>query len=356
VILTNEKPENALPLPKQEDVLKSKESFEEFYRLFYLNQNSLTLAQPTANRFLIHEPPPVINEKELDAIYELPYSKLPHPVYKNRIPAYEMIRNSILSHRGCVSGCSFCSLSLHQGRKIVSRSQKSVLREAQKLAADPCFKGHITDIGGPTANMYGINCILNWKCKRESCLYPAFCPNLKLNTQSWISLLKSAASLKGISKVTVGSGIRYDLLMKEKDGENILKTLIDSHISGQLKIAPENTSPKVLKAMRKTPLYDLRSFVNLFFKITKGSDKKQFLIPYLMSCHPGSDTKEIVETKRNIQSIFGFFPEQSQAFIPLPLTLSSVIYYTGRDPFTKETFFSCKTYEERKKQHAIFNT
>ena len=193
VMLSKELPEGAKLLPVEEEVLASKEAFGEFYRLFFRHQQQL-LAQPTGKRYLIHHPPATISSEELDAIYALPYTRQPHPSYKEPIPAFEMIRNSVTAHRGCVSGCSFCSLSLHQGKKIVSRSPASVLREVEIIANQPDFKGHITDIGGPSANMYGFDCQQDWNCARESCLFPSLCWNLRINTRAWLKLLKQAAN------------------------------------------------------------------------------------------------------------------------------------------------------------------
>jgi uncharacterized radical SAM protein YgiQ len=334
-------------------VLTSKETFLECYRQFYRHQHQI-LAQPTGKRYLIHYPPAMITTEELDAIYDLPYTRQPHPSYNEPIPAFEMIRNSVTAHRGCVSGCSFCSLSLHQGKRIVSRSPESVLHEIDIIAKQPDFKGHITDIGGPSANMYGFECTRDWKCRRESCLFPSLCTNLRLRTRPWLNLLKQAAKRKGVKYVTIGSGIRYDLLMADPEHRTVLKDLIARHISGQLKIAPEHTSANVLRAMRKKPLVDLRTFVKLFRKFTKTQGKKQYLLPYLMSAHPGSTLKEMQAMKQEISLIFGFIPQQVQAFIPLPMTLSSVIYYTGIDPLTGDQFDVIRDMTKRRKQHQVF--
>jgi uncharacterized radical SAM protein YgiQ len=312
------------------------------------------LAQPTGKRYLIHNPPAEISTEELDAIYDLPYMRKPHPIYKEPIPAFEMIRNSVTAHRGCVSGCSFCSLALHQGKKIISRSPESVLHEIEIITSQPDFKGHITDIGGPSANMYGFACKCDWDCARESCTFPALCPNLRIHTRKWLKLLKQASNIAGVSKVTIGSGIRYDLFMRDPDPRHLLQKLIASHISGQLKVAPEHTDPKVLRAMRKMPLFDLRKFVTLFREITAKQGKEQYPLPYLMSCHPGSDFHDMQVMQKEIFSIFGFVPHQVQAFIPLPMTLSSVIYYTGIDPLSGERFEVVRDMNKRRKQHQVF--
>lgn len=353
VIIARESPVDAVMMPSEEDIISSKDAFIDFYRQFYLNKDSL-LSQPAGKRYIIQYPPPAVNTEDLDAIYELPYMRKPHPLYTETIPAYEMIQNSITCHRGCVSGCSFCSLSLHQGRRIISRSAKSVLREAEILAEAPDFKGHITDIGGPSANMYMYKCSKAWKCGRESCTFPDLCTNLKPATSSWMDLLDRASDIRGIKSVTVGSGIRHDVFMADPDHKNLLRELTRSHISGQLKIAPEHTSASVLRAMRKIPLYDLREFVELFRESCAKAGKEQYIIPYLMTCHPGCGDAETEAMRKNALSIFGFLPDQAQAFIPLPMTLSSVIYYTGTDPLTGERFFAERDGGKRKRQHDIY--
>jgi uncharacterized radical SAM protein YgiQ len=360
VVMSKEAPADALILPAEEEVIASKDTFIEFYRIFYRSQHRV-LAQPAGKRFLIHYPYyENISSSDLDRIYELPYMREPHPSYKERIPAFDMICNSVTAHRGCVSGCSFCSLSLHQGRKIISRSAASVLKEVEIITKKKYFKGQITDIGGPSANMYGFSCKKEWRCPRESCLFPVLCPNLNIAGGEWPALLKQAAALKNVHKVTIGSGIRYDLLMHEaknypgKSFLKLLKTLVDFHISGQLKIAPEHTSPVVLRAMRKIPLTDLAEFVKLFSRLNAEKEKKQYLLPYLMSCHPGSSAVEMKKMRKEIQAIFGFIPQQVQAFLPLPMTLSSVIYYTGIDPLTGERFHVERDMNKRRHEHDIF--
>ncbi len=354
VTIEKEAPKGALLLPRQEEVMGSKKTFSEFYRLFYRHQQSLQ-AQPTGKRFLVHSPYYTdIDSRDLDRIYELPFMRQPHPAYREKIPAFEMICASISAHRGCVSGCSFCSLALHQGKKIISRSRASIGREVDIIASKKYFKGQITDVGGPSANMYGFTCKVQWRCARESCLFPALCPNLEMKTWKWLELLKMIARKKNVSKVTIGSGIRYDLLMHTPDRDLVLKSFIQHHISGQLKIAPEHTSAAVLRAMRKVPLSDLQEFVRLFQRLNRESDKKQYLVPYLMSCHPGGSFDETRKMKNEVFKLFGFVPQQVQAFLPLPMTLSSVIYYTGSDPLTGEKFRVERDMEKRSREHNIF--
>ena len=353
VIMSKELPESAKLLPPEHEVIDSKKTFGEFYRLFYLNQHRL-LAQPAGKRYIVHQPPAVVSPAELDRIYEFPYTRKPHPVYTRPIPAYEMICNSVTAHRGCVSGCSFCSLTLHQGKQIVSRSTQSVLREVEIIASTPNFKGHITDIGGPSANNYGFDCSRNWHCSRESCTFPTLCKNLKFGTGDWVNLIGRASAVRAVKHVTVGSGIRYDLLMRDPHYSSLLKIITKSHISGQLKIAPEHTSQTVLRAMRKTSLFGLKNFFRLFRDYNFEMGKKQHLLPYLMSCHPGCRISDMKSMKKEIFSLFNFIPHQVQAFIPLPMTLSSVIYYTGVDPLTGEQFPITYDMAERRRQHQVF--
>ncbi len=354
VVLSKSIPDKAMLLPAEEEVMASKDTFLEFYKKFYRNQHRI-MAQPTAQRYIVHYPQPTdISTASLDAIHELPFSRKPHSIYRKPIPAYEMIRDSINSHRGCVSGCSFCSLSLHQGRQIISRSQKSILKEVEKIAAESNFKGHISDIGGPSANMYGFECKVQWKCRRESCTHPALCQNLVIRTDRWVDLMKQARKIPGVSKVTIGSGIRYDILMRDPNFKVIFRQIAENHISGQLKIAPEHTSEKTLRAMRKSPLVKLEHFISFFRNHPVNKKKKQHLLPYLMSNHPGTDLQEMKVMKQTILKLFRFIPNQVQSFIPLPMTLSSVIYYTGVDPLTGERFFAEQDMNQKRRQHQVF--
>ncbi len=347
-------PANAIMLPSQEETIESKKAFLECYRLLFTNQDRI-VAQPAAKRFLVQYPMAHSNEDSarLDGCHGLPFTRKAHFSYREPVPALEMIGNSINSHRGCVSGCAFCSLSLHQGKRVVSRSHGSILQEVKDLSSRPGFKGHITDIGGPTANMYGLDCRQNWNCKRNACTFPDLCPNLVLGTRKWMRLLKDAAKVPGVKHVTVGSGIRYDLFMRDPEGKKLLGELTAHHVSGQLKIAPEHASPRVLKAMHKTPLFDLREFVRIFGESTKRAKKEQYLIPYLMSAHPGCTQADMETMRKDMLSILGFVPEQSQTFIPLPMTLSSVIYHTGTDPLTGESYPVAQNDGDRGRQQQV---
>jgi len=354
VVMSKLAPDGAVVLPAEEDVMHSPEALVHFYKLFYLNQAQL-MAQPTGGRFLVHYPADDrFSTADLDRVYGLPFQRRPHPAYRQEIPAFAMICCSVTAHRGCVSGCSFCALGLHQGKKIIGRSPGSVLREVQEIARQSYFKGQITDIGGPAANMYGFSCRKNWQCRRESCLFPKLCPSLNLDGEKWLDLLQRASRVKGVVKVTVGSGLRHDLLMRAPGAEKLFEILVRSHISGQLKIAPEHTSPQVLQAMRKIPLSPLEDFIAFFKRLNVKAGKKQYLLPYLMSCHPGTGLKEMREMKAEIKSLFGFIPEQVQAFLPLPMTLSSIIYYTGIDPLTGRAYPVERDMTRRRQQHQVF--
>jgi len=337
-----------LELPTEEEAMLEKSTYVDFYRQFYLNQYK-TLVQKAGTRWIVQYPPYRYSRAELDAVYELPFERMPHPKYTGLIiPAFEMIQNSINSHRGCASGCSFCSIYLHQGKRIVSRSAKSILKEISVLSKFKYFRKHITDIGGPTANMYKAKCRADWKCNRESCLFPDLCGNLILNSGKWIKLLQRVKKSLNYN-VTIGSGIRYDIFLRENP--EALKIFIKDHISGQLKIAPEHTSASVLKAMRKVPVIPLRKFIT-FFNEARGDDKT-YMIPYLMSNHPGCEKNNMVEMKNEILSLFKFIPKQMQSFIPLPLTISSVQYFTGVDPLSGEKFFVEKNLNGKKCQHEV---
>lgn len=349
VTIAKEKPENVVELPSEEDALASQQALLKMYKDFYKNFSSKVIAQKSGTRYIIHNPPPHIHQEQLDAFYELPYERKPHPSYTQTIPAYEMIKYSINAHRGCAGGCSFCSLTLHQGKQVVSRSADSITREIITVSKR---KVHISDIGGPSANMYGFSCAIGG-CNRESCLFPSICNHLRLGNNRWLSLMDNALTLPNVKKVSVGSGIRYDLFMQSKDAYKELSHLIKYFISGQLKIAPEHTDNTVLRAMRKVPAYPLEDFVSAFTAECSRQSKEYYLVPYLMSCHPGSTHASVHRMRRDIADLFGYVPYQCQAFIPLPMTLSSIQYYIGSDPLTGEEFFVERNHAKRKSQHGI---
>jgi len=353
VIMTRQAPAGSLMLPAQEDVIDSPAAFLEFSRLSYQNQDQV-LAQACGKRFLVQRPLPETSADKIEETSTLPYCYAPHPAYREPIPAYEMIKDSITAHRGCVSGCSFCSVALHQGRRIVARNPKNILAEIEHRARLRKGAVTITDIGGPSANMYGFDCKKAWHCPRESCTFPALCPNLAIKTSPWIDLLDHAARIKGVKRVTIGSGVRYDLIMRDSESRSVMQALCGNHVSGQLKIAPEHTVPEVLSAMRKTPAASLREFVELFRETARRSGRRLYLLPYLMSCHPGCTQAHMYSMRSEVMRVFGFIPQQVQAFIPLPMTLSSVIYYTGIDPLTTERLAVERDPRKRRQQHQVF--
>ncbi|MBN1498844.1 MAG: YgiQ family radical SAM protein [Spirochaetes bacterium] len=338
-------------LDEEKSCIEDKNIFSENFKRIYLNSDKV-IVQPVDRRFLVQYPAHVLSQNEIDSVYELPFERLPHPKYDGRkIPAFEMIKFSINSHRGCASGCAFCSIYLHQGRRIISRSEKSILKEADSIIRRRYFTGHITDVGGPSANMYGTVCTNESRCLRISCLFPDRCKYLKTDQQKWISLMHKVKRLDKVKHVTVGSGLRYDLFMR--DNASLLPELIE-FISGQMKIAPEHTDEKVLAAMRKKPLYKLEDFVKEFNTAVKKKGKKYYIISYFMSNHPGSSLKSMEAMGAETERLFKFQPDQVQSFIPLPMTLSSVIYHTGKDPFTGETVFSEKDTDRKRRQHMLF--
>lgn len=349
VTIAKQKPHDAVLLPPEEEAMESHEALLAMYKIFYRNFSQKVVAQSTGDRYIAHTPPPALSQEELDSYYALPYERKPHPVYTETIPAYEMIKYSITAHRGCAGGCSFCALTLHQGKMIVSRSPDSVKGEIVTVSKR---KVHISDIGGTSANMYGMQCKIGG-CNRESCLFPEVCKNLIIKTDSWIGLLEDALTLPNVKQVSVGSGIRYDVFMRGKDSKKELELLVKQFVSGQLKIAPEHTDATVLRAMRKVESFPLKEFVQNFNAVCKRLGREYYIVPYLMSCHPGSTDRSVYRMRKDIEKIFGYVPFQCQAFIPLPMTLSSIQYYTGSDPLTGEKFFVEKRAQARRNQHNI---
>lgn len=349
VTIAKQKPDDAVELPPEEDAMENMDSLRAMYKIFYRNFSTKVIAQKSGGRYIIHTPPPALSQKELDAYYELPYERKPHPIYKETIPAYEMIKYSINAHRGCAGGCSFCSLTLHQGKLVVWRTPDSIKREIVTVSRR---KVHISDIGGPSANMYGFACAIGG-CNRESCVFPAVCKHLKLATDRWLGLMEDALTLPTVKKVSVGSGIRYDLFMQGNNAKQNLEFLVKHFVSGQLKIAPEHTDITVLRAMRKISAIPLEEFVGAFNAACKRLGREYYLVPYLMSCHPGSTNSSVHRMRSDIAALFGYVPYQCQAFIPLPMTLSSIQYYTGSDPLTGEQFFVERNAVKRRRQHGI---
>ncbi len=347
-------------IPSFEEVKQDKGKFNQAFKAAYSECDPLggkTVVQKYQERYLIQFSPALpLTKEELDKVYDLPYARSWHPVYNKEggIPGFETVRFSIISHRGCCGECSFCSLYPHQGRIVQSRSKKSIIREAKILASQKGFRGTISDIGGPTANLYAANCQL-WKktgaCRSKKCLVPTKCGNLKLGYNETIELWKEVMKIPGIKHLFIGSGVRYDLLI-DKYSDEYLKALCQEHISGQLKVAPEHTADSVLDIMNKPRIEVYEKFTDRFRKVNKALSKKQYLVNYLISSHPGSDLNKALEmssylSRRSIR------PEQVQDFIPLPMTLSGCIYYTESHPFTGERIYTPGTFRERKMHRAL---
>lgn len=351
-----------------EKCCENKECFAENFMIFERESNKIKaarLVEPCGKSHIVVNPPfyPT-SEIELDRIYDLPFTYLPHPKYKMKgvIPAYEMIRFSVNIHRGCFGGCSFCAISAHQGKHIVNRSMNSIQREIDKIKNLPDFKGYISDLGGPSANMYsmkGKNAGKCMYCSRPSCIWPAVCPNLNTDHKSLTELYRKVNRHPGIKKAFIGSGVRYDLLFRDwnpnagRDEEEYLKELVINHLSGWLKVAPEHTSDKVLGLMRKSPFKLFRKLKEKFETITKENDLKYEIIPYFISSHPGCTDKDMSELVSELRDI-GIRPELVQDFTPTPMTLSTLIYYTGVDPFTKKKVYVARRPEDRKRQKDAF--
>jgi uncharacterized radical SAM protein YgiQ len=292
----------------------------------------------------------------MDMAYDLPYTRTYHPIYKAKggIPAIQEVEFSITSHRGCFGSCSFCALTFHQGRVIQNRSQESIIEEAKLLTTLPNFKGYIHDIGGPTANFRHRACkkqIEHGTCENKQCMFPTPCKNLIIDHTEYLSLLRKVRILPGIKKVFIRSGIRYDYLIYDNN-DAFIKELCEHHISGQLKVAPEHVVPKVLNQMGKPTRNVYDKFVDKYFKVNKQVNKNQFLVPYLMSSHPGSDLNAAIELAQYIKQM-GYTPEQVQDFYPTPGSLSTTMYYTGVNPLTGEQVYIPTTFEEKDMQRAL---
>ena len=323
------------------------------------------LLQAVDGKYAVVNPPyPPMTTEELDASFDLPYTRLPHPKYKGkRIPAYDMIKHSVNIHRGCFGGCAFCTISAHQGKFITCRSKESILREVRQVIGMDDFKGYLSDLGGPSANMYGM-CGRNKKacekCKRPSCIHPQICPNLNTDHTKLLELYRAVDSLPGIKKSFIGSGVRYDLLLHKSKDENTnraareyTRELIARHVSGRLKVAPEHTSDKVLKLMRKPPFSQFGDFKRIFDRINSEEGLNQQIIPYFISSHPGCAEEDMAELAV-ITKKLDFHLEQVQDFTPTPMTISTETWYTGYDPYTLEPVTSAKTPREKLAQRQFF--
>ena len=355
-------------LHSHEECLRDKRAEAENFRHIEEESNKMhaqRLIQAVDGKYVVVNPPyPPMTTEEVDASFDLPYMRVPHPKYKGkRIPAYEMIKFSVNLHRGCFGGCAFCTISAHQGKFIASRSKESIMREVKEVVKLPDFKGNISDLGGPSANMYGMhgrNLKACEKCKRPSCVHPAICPNLDTDHSRLIDIYRSVDALPEVKKSFIGSGVRYDLLLHhskdEKANESAreyTRELICNHVSGRLKVAPEHTSDSVLYLMRKPSFRLFEEFKRIFDKINREKGLKQQIIPYFISSHPGCHEEDMadlaVRTKR-----LDFQLEQVQDFTPTPMTVSTETWYSGFDPYTLEPVFSAKTQKDKLAQRQFF--
>lgn len=351
---------NYVELPSFEEVASDKTKYAESFKLESTEQDAIngkTLVQKHGDRYIIQNPPSLsLTEEEMDIVYNLPYARNYHPIYEKDggIPALKEVKFSITSHRGCFGACSFCAIALHQGRTIQHRSQNSIISEAKVLTGLNDFKGYIHDVGGPTANFRHRSCDLQKTrgvCKNRQCLFPTPCKNLKIDHTEYLDLLRKLRKLPKIKKVFIRSGIRYDYLIYDKNPE-FFKDLCEFHVSGQLKVAPEHVSDKVLKEMRKPSKDVYDKFVKKFFNINKAINKKQFLVPYMISSHPGSDLNSAIELAEYIKKM-GYMPEQVQDFYPTPGSLSTTMYYTGINPLTGKNVYVPKKQHEKNMQRAL---
>lgn len=358
-----------LELSSHEECLKDKKKFARNFMHIEEESNKMEakkLLQRVGDKQIVVNPPwPVFTEQEIDKVYDLPYTRLPHPRYsgKGTIPAYEMIRHSINIHRGCFGGCTFCTISAHQGKFIVSRSEKSVLKEVEKVTQMPDFKGYISDLGGPSANMYkmkGIHEEICRKCKRPSCIFPSICKNLDTSHKPMLDLYRKVRENPKVKKAFIGSGIRYDMILEKTGNEETdkinrqyLREVVKHHVSGRLKVAPEHTSDEVLKFMRK-PSFKLFEELNKEFRKINAEEKlDQQLVPYFISSHPGSKPEDMANLAIQTKNM-DFRLEQVQDFTPTPMTLATVIYYSGYHPYTMEKVYTARSQRDKREQRKFF--
>ncbi len=355
-----ERPHNPVFLPGYDEILQSKKKFAESTMLQYNNMDAVVgkpLTEPYKNYYVVQNPPQEpLSQAELDNVYSLSFSRDYHPSYEKTggIPAIKEVKFSLVSNRGCFGGCNFCALTFHQGRTVQARSHSSILAEAHKLVWEPDFKGYIHDVGGPTANFRHRSCQKQEKhgvCTDKQCLFPKPCNQLKVDHRDYLNLLRSLREMPNVKKVFVRSGLRYDYLMHDKD-DTFFRELCQHHISGQLKVAPEHISADVLNKMGKPQKEVYQEFVAKYHKINEELGLKQFLVPYLMSSHPGSTLKDAIELAVYLKN-HKYRPEQVQDFYPTPGTLSTCMYYTGLDPRTMEKVYVPKTAHEKAMQRAL---
>lgn len=352
--------EKGIMLPSFEQVAEDKRAYALACKTQYGEQDAVygkRLLQPHKDRILVQNPPALpLETSELDEIYDLPYERYYHPSYEKSggVPAILEVEFSITHNRGCFGACNFCSIAFHQGRRITVRSEQSVLKEAEMLTKNPRFKGYIHDVGGPTANFRAPSCTRQKKyglCRGKKCLAPTPCDKLEVSHREYLEMLRKISKLNGVKKVFIRSGIRYDYLILDKD-ETFFKELVKNHVSGQLKVAPEHCSDAVLDKMGKPHIEAYYKFAKRFYDITKGIGKKQYLVPYLMSSHPGSRLSDAVKLAQFLKAQ-KLRPEQVQDFYPTPGTISTCMFYTGLDPYTMQPVYVPKTPEEKAMQRAL---
>ena len=348
-------------LPSYPEILESKEVFAKSYYRQYVNTDAITakrLVEPyKESEYIVQNPPALpLSTEEMDEVYGLPYMRTWHPSYEKEggVPALQEVRFSLVSNRGCFGGCSFCALTFHQGRRVQARSHESIIREAEEMTKDPEFKGYIHDVGGPTADFRYPACkkqVEKGVCAERQCLFPKTCPNLRSDHSDYIRLLKKLRNIPGVKKVFIRSGIRFDYVLADKN-KDFLEELCRYHVSGQLKVAPEHICDAVLTMMGKPSNDVYERFVEQYHEMNKKLGKKQYLVPYLMSSHPGSGLKEAVALAEYVRDL-GYMPEQVQDFYPTPGTISTCMYYTGLDPRTMKPVYVPVTMEEKQLQRAL---
>lgn len=354
-------PENSIILPDYDSLSKDRLEYARSFYTQYINTDpysAKTLVEGYGNRGYVVQNPPAypLTQMEMDDVYDLPYMNNYHPIYEEAggIPAISEIKFSLTSNRGCFGGCSFCALTFHQGRIIQTRSHESLIKEAERMTHDPDFKGYIHDVGGPTANFRHKSCAKQDKygvCTNKQCLFPEPCRNLKVDHKDYVELLRKLEAVPGVKKVFIRSGIRFDYVMADSNDE-FLKELCEKHISGQLRVAPEHVSDNVLRMMGKPQNSVYEKFIDRYKRVNAKTGKQQYVVPYLMSSHPGSTLKEAVELAEYVRDI-GYMPEQVQDFYPTPSTISTCMYYTGVDPRTMKPVYVPHNPHEKAMQKAL---
>ncbi len=349
-------PESSLALPSYAEVKSDKRAFAVMTRILHHETNPLNarrLTQVHGDRCLVINPPALpLSENEMDQIYDLPYTRRQHPSYAEPIPAHTMIKDSVTIMRGCFGGCTFCSITMHQGRIIQSRSQDSIIKEVEGLAKDPDFKGHISDLGGPTANMYQMRCKqpeVEKICRRQSCIHPSVCKLLGTSHKPTIELMRKSRQVKGIQQVNIASGIRMDLARHD---EEYLQELAEHHVGGHLKVAPEHVSTRVLDNMKKPGIHTFDEFAERFDKASRKVGKEQYLVPYFIASHPGSMVEDMIELAVFLKQR-GYKPRQVQDFIPAPMDVATCMFHTGLDPMTMRSVDTVHRLQDRKTQRAL---